>query len=281
MPNQKHRVKAGAEVVPAISKRQHVCLHCNTFLSVGNACVRVQDDGTYHPDCVEGVEVPAGPGWGHGALSEATRCGQCNGVIKKGADGVWVVGEKGAFHLGCVEVPTRRKKPSGTRESKYKVKDGADVAPAIAQRATVCLQCRELVKEGTNCTWVQDEGVFHLHCVEGGPEAPKTPERESPTKERKGAGPLREYKRELLEGCTELCVKVLVRRGTSAEKCGNAVMTGAVSGLEGFVTVHASYADSPDGDEVATFLDILNEDLEGDDIDWDALAEDDGCTGPS
>jgi hypothetical protein len=51
-------------------------------------------------------------------------------------------------------------------KGKFVPADGQDVAPAEAQRETVCIQCNEVIRKGDPVMWASDEGVFHPQCIE-------------------------------------------------------------------------------------------------------------------
>jgi len=62
---------------------------------------------------------------------------------------------------------TKAKVPArGGKKGKYTPRGDQEVAPAFAQRETVCVQCDEVVAKDAPCTWVQDEGIFHNDCIE-------------------------------------------------------------------------------------------------------------------
>jgi hypothetical protein len=50
-------------------------------------------------------------------------------------------------------------------KGKFQPADGQDVAPAQAQRETVCIQCNEVIRKDDPVKWASDEGVFHPQCI--------------------------------------------------------------------------------------------------------------------
>lgn len=52
------------------------------------------------------------------------------------------------------------------KKGRYKPAADQDIAPAFAQRESTCYQCQEQIPEDSDCTWVQDIGMFHNECVE-------------------------------------------------------------------------------------------------------------------
>ena len=62
----------------------------------------------------------------------------------------------------------KAKQSKGGGNGKYVPRSDQEVAPAFAQRETVCVQCDEVVPKDAPCTWVQDEGIFHNDCIEQG-----------------------------------------------------------------------------------------------------------------
>jgi len=141
-------------------------------------------------------------------------------------------------------------------DEKFKLTPDMEPLPMKALKDGICIHCKETLKKDTRCVWIAGEGLLHDSCL-GGPNLFHEEESEL----------TRERKQELLEGCTEMCIKVLVQKGSPAERHGGAVMTASIGALEGYVMVHAAYEDSPDGEEMATFLEVL----EDDDVDWRKL----------
>lgn len=56
----------------------------------------------------------------------------------------------------------RTSKPNG----KHKPAEGVELGLATSNRASICFQCREEVPKGSSVIWIQDEGLFHVDCVE-------------------------------------------------------------------------------------------------------------------
>lgn len=54
---------------------------------------------------------------------------------------------------------------NGGKKGKYVPGKDQEVAPAFAQRETMCVQCDTTVGKDAACTWVQDEGIFHNDCI--------------------------------------------------------------------------------------------------------------------
>jgi hypothetical protein len=50
-------------------------------------------------------------------------------------------------------------------KGRFQPANGQDVAPAEAQRETVCIQCNEVIRKGDPVKWASDEGVFHPQCI--------------------------------------------------------------------------------------------------------------------
>ena len=42
--------------------------------------------------------------------------------------------------------------------------------PATAQREAKCGDCKGTITKDDNCLWIQNHGIFHVDCVEGGQE---------------------------------------------------------------------------------------------------------------
>jgi len=74
--------------------------------------------------------------------------------------------------VGNEDSPKHQARTKGGAKGRFAPRSTQDVADAFAQRETECIQCHEIIPEDDPCLWVQDEGIFHIECVEPPEEQP-------------------------------------------------------------------------------------------------------------
>ena len=87
----------------------------------------------------------------------------------------WSITEEGRQVVGALVgipyKPVSVPKTSGSTPSKkgsnlFELGVSSTLSKAKAPRATVCAQCGRGIEKGSLCFWVEDEGIFHLECID-------------------------------------------------------------------------------------------------------------------